>query len=212
MRALQGPLANLLLIGPTQLPRFAANAEGGDLLEAVNTVFRAGCNIVALGNISGQSKACLLSPMKGKSETDPLNRRRALTLAELFLYLFDEALSHASALTDKDFIPQSDFEVNSAMSTTTTSRRSCPTGENSPACPDADCRGQNPKATCTQSGPKSKFSCAPLLTPCVNTVHFAWLFAQQTTSSSMVSLANNQPPPKPTPSCNNEGSAHLQSD
>ena len=55
MAALEGPLANLLLIGPAQLPRFAVNARNGDLVRAVNAIFTTGRNVAALVNIPGQS-------------------------------------------------------------------------------------------------------------------------------------------------------------
>jgi hypothetical protein len=55
MAALEGPLANLLLIGPVQLPRFAANARNGDLARAVTAIFTTGRNHASLVNIPGQS-------------------------------------------------------------------------------------------------------------------------------------------------------------
>ena len=130
----------------------------------------------------------------------------------MFLYFFDEAINHAIAWADEDFIPQSDLDVSSTSTTTTTTGGPCPTGKDQPACEDADCSGVNSVATCTAPGPNSKCSCAPLITPFVNSIDVAWLFGQQTILSSLVSMANNQPPPKPTPSCNNDGPAHLERD
>ena len=129
----------------------------------------------------------------------------------MFLYFFDDAINHAIAWAEEDFIPQSDLDVSSTSTTTATSGP-CPTGKDQPACEDADCSGVNSVATCTAPGSNSKCSCAPLITPFVNNIDVAWLFGQQTILSSLVSMANNQPPPKPTPSCNNDGPAHLERD
>ena len=51
MGALDGPLANLLLIGPAQLPLFV---NGGDLANAVQAIFASGRAIAALITIPGE--------------------------------------------------------------------------------------------------------------------------------------------------------------
>ena len=50
------------------------------------------------------------------------------------------------------------------------------------------------------------------ITPFIKSVDVGWLFAQQTILSSLVSVANNQPPPNPTSSCYNGCPAHLNRD
>lgn len=55
MNALEGPLANLLIVG--RLPRFAA---GGDLYNAVQAIFNTGRAIAALAAVSVREKTFYL--------------------------------------------------------------------------------------------------------------------------------------------------------
>lgn len=133
-------------------------------------------------------------------------------LSEMFLYFFDAALNHAISWAVDEFIPQSVFDssTNTTMSASTSAP--CPTGKDQPACEDNDCAGDDIVATCTAAGPKSKCSCAPLVTPFVNSVDVAWLRGQQTLLGSMISVGKSMNPPKPTLSCADDSPAHLDRD
>ena len=133
-------------------------------------------------------------------------------LAEMFLYFFDEALNHAVPWAVDQFIPQSEFDTNNTTSNSTSTSGLCATGKDTPACPDKDCQGDVTVATCTAAGPKSKCSCAPLVTPFVNLVDTNWFLAQQKILTSLGSFRNNLKAPKPTLSCANDGPARLDRD
>ncbi|KAL9637154.1 MAG: hypothetical protein Q9164_002378 [Protoblastenia rupestris] len=171
MAALDGPLANLLLLGPAQLPRFV---NGGDLARAVGAIFDSGRAIAALADIP-----------------DPV----LWALAEMFLYFFDDALNKAAAWDTNELIPKTEFEESSK---TTSAGGSCPSNEKKPACPDKDCGGDDVVATCTAAGEKSNCACAPLVTPFVNSVDAEWLIGQQKVIGSLVSAGSNPSDAKPT--------------
>ena len=133
-------------------------------------------------------------------------------LAEMFLYFFDEALNHAVPWAVDQFIPQNDFDTSNSTSNSTSTSGPCAIGKDTPACPDKDCQGDVTAATCTAAGPKSKCSCAPLVTPFVNLVDVNWFLAQQQILTSLASFRNNLKAPKPTLSCANDGPAHLDRD
>lgn len=56
MEALDGPLANFLILGPAQLPRFT---NGGDLARAVFAIFESGRAIAALVSVPGKHSSIL---------------------------------------------------------------------------------------------------------------------------------------------------------